>query len=115
MKRARSSNTRLVAALTGVLLFLAISCANHSTDIATYKVAPAQFTRRVTADGTLKAVEATPITAPHDVQQALKIAWIAEDGAVLKKDDTVIRFDPTEFKNELLGGTEDPRVEAQRG
>jgi hypothetical protein len=96
------------------LLVLAISCANHSTEIATYKVAPAQFTRRVTADGTLKAVEATPITAPHDVQQALKIAWIAEDGAVLKNEDTVIRFDPTEFKNELLGGTEDRQTAANK-
>ena len=82
--------------------------------IATYKVAPAQFTRRVTADGTLKAVEATPITAPHDVPQALKIAWIADDGAVVKKEEVVVRFDPTEFDNELIGGNEDRATAANK-
>ncbi len=78
-----------------------------SASIATYRIEPKQFTRRVTAEGTLKAVEATPITAPHDVPRPLKIAWIEDDGAALKKDDVVVRFDPTEFENELLGGTED--------
>jgi len=89
---------------------LAIACAlgcHSETSIPTYRVQPQQFTRRVTADGTLKSVKATPITAPYDVQRPLKIAWIADDGSVLKKDDVVVRFDPTDFQNELLGGTED--------
>ncbi len=100
--------------MTGVLMVFLVACGHHDSAIATYKVAPSQFVRRVTADGTLKAVEATPVTAPHDVQRALKIAWIAEDGSIVKKDEVIVRFDPTEFENELLGGTEDRKTAANK-
>jgi multidrug resistance efflux pump len=71
------------------------------------KVAGAPFIRRVTAEGNLKAVKATPLTAPSRAPGALKIAWIAEDGSLMKKDDIVVRFDPTDFEKELLSGNED--------
>lgn len=94
---------RLLVAVT--LVFL--SCGKDSDDVATIKVEPTQFTRRVTAEGTLKAVKATPITAPHDAPQALKVAWIADDGALLKQGDVIVRFDSTDFENMLLRGQED--------
>jgi HlyD family secretion protein len=106
-----------IAIVSVVLLAFVLVAALYrpaTAGIATYKVAPAQFTRRVTADGTLKAVEATPITAPHDVPRPLKIAWIAEDGAVVKKEEVVVRFDPTEFDNELIGGNEDRATAANK-
>src|SRR5205085_10176856 len=37
----------------------------------------------------------------------LKIAWIADDGPLVKKDDVVVRFDPTDFEKDLLGGHDD--------
>jgi HlyD family secretion protein len=83
------------------------ACSKTSDEIATLKVEPTQFTRRVTAEGTLKAVKATPITAPHDAPQALKVSWIADDGTLLKKDDVIVRFDATDFENMLLRGNED--------
>ena len=96
-------------------LFVALILGCHSrAAIPTYRVEPARFTRRVTADGTLKSIKATPITAPYDVQRALKIAWIADDGALVKKDDVVVRFDPTDFETELLGGTEDRQTAANK-
>ena len=79
------------------LLLFVVAC-SKSDDVATFKVQPTQFTRRVTAEGTLKAVKATPVTAPVDAPQALKVAWIAEDGTLLKKDDVIVRFDPTDFE-----------------
>lgn len=99
--------------LLSAALLLIFGC-HRADSISTYRVTPAQFTRRVTADGTLKAVNATPITAPHDVPRPLKIAWIADDGAVVKKEEVVVRFDPTEFKNELLGGSEDRATAANK-
>jgi multidrug efflux pump subunit AcrA (membrane-fusion protein) len=92
-----------------VLLGGVIVAARHPSaeDTPTFKVQPMQFSRRVTADGTLKAVNATPIITPSEAGRSLKIAWIADDGAVVRKDDVVVRFDPTEFENELLVGTED--------
>ena len=99
-----------IAAVAGTLLLGGvIVAARHpaADDTPTFKVQPMQFTRRVTADGTLKAVNATPITTPSEAGRSLKIAWIADDGALVKKDDVIVRFDPTEFENELLIGTED--------
>ena len=109
---SRSSALRMT--WVGVIALLVATACNRSASVATYKVSPSQFTRRVTADGTLKAVDATVITVPHDVPKPLKIAWIADDGAVVKKDESVVRFDPTEFQNDLLGGNEDRATAANK-
>jgi len=75
--------------------------------VPTVRVQGAPFVRRVTAEGNLKAVKATPLSAPSRAPGALKIAWIADDGSLMKKDDVVVRFDPTDFEKELLNGNED--------
>ena len=80
---------------------------SSSNGIATYTVQPMQFSRRVTADGTLKAVNATPITTPNQANRPLKIAWIEQDGALVKKGQVIVRFDPTEFEDELITGNEE--------
>ncbi|HEX2121917.1 MAG TPA: HlyD family efflux transporter periplasmic adaptor subunit, partial [Thermoanaerobaculia bacterium] len=74
---------------------------------ATFQVQPMEFNRRVTAEGTLKAVKATPITAPHSATAPMKVAWMAPDGALLRKGDVIVRFDATDFENLLLTGNED--------
>jgi RND family efflux transporter MFP subunit len=90
-----------------LLLIVLAACGGSSSDVTTFKVQPTEFIRRVTADGTLKAVKATPVTAPVAASSPLKVAWIAPDGAVLKKDDVIVRFDATDFENLLLTGRED--------
>jgi RND family efflux transporter MFP subunit len=78
-----------------------------SNAVPTIRVSGASFVRRVTAEGNLKAIKATPLNAPSRAPGALKIAWIADDGMMMKKDDVVVRFDPTDFEKELLNGNED--------
>ena len=90
-----------------VCALLAAACGRPYEDTATFRVEPIEFTRRVSAEGTLKAVKATMVTAPHDADLALKVAWIAADGSRLKKDDVIIRFDATELENLLVTGNED--------
>jgi RND family efflux transporter MFP subunit len=41
------------------------------------------------------------------VPSSLKIAWVADDGAMVRKNDVVVRFDPTDFQKDLLGGRDD--------
>ncbi|PYQ51690.1 MAG: hypothetical protein DMF59_07050 [Acidobacteria bacterium] len=91
--------------MTAVAFLLAAAC--HRESIPTFKVEPTQFARRVTAEGMLKATKATPVTAPMNVPMALKIAWVADDGALVKKDDVVVRFDPSDFQKDLLTGHDD--------
>ena len=102
----------IVAGSAALLLLIAVVAmaafnGGESDDVPTVRVKAAPFTRRVTAEGTLKAVKATPVSAPSEAGRPLKIAWIATDGSVVKKGDVLVRFDPTEFENEMLGGTED--------
>lgn len=111
---------KLAAGIAAVLLLattVGVTAAFRQEDdggVPTFRVEPAQFRRQVTADGTLKAVKATPITTPNQANRALKIAWIETDGAVVKQGDVVVRFDPTEFENELIDGTEERQTAANR-
>jgi len=88
-------------------VLLALSACHARTDLPTFRAEPGTFVRRVTAEGNLKAVKATPLTAPMDTPGAMKIAWIADDGTVVKNGDVVVRFDPTDFEQLLLTGNED--------
>jgi multidrug resistance efflux pump len=65
------------------------------------------FVRRVTAEGYLRAVEATPLTAPEDSQQPMKVAWVAVDGSQVRAGDVVVRFDATEMQRELENSRDD--------
>src|SRR5205823_1635296 len=71
------------------------------------RVQAVRFARRVTAEGNLKSTKATPLSAPIGAPGQLKIAWIVPDGSLLKKDDVVVRFDPTDFETQLIAGRED--------
>jgi HlyD family secretion protein len=96
---------RLPAAL--LLILFTTACGQPADDVATFQVEPITFTRRVTAEGTLKPVKATPVTVPHNATAPMKLSWIAEDGTLLRKGDVIARFDATEFENLLLYGRED--------
>ena len=101
-RRQRSGRANILFAI----IFLLAGC-HQTSDIPTFRVEAVRFARRVTADGNLKSTKATPLSAPHDAPGQLKIAWIVPDGALLKKDEVVVRFDPTDFETQLQAGRED--------
>ncbi|HEX2831725.1 MAG TPA: HlyD family efflux transporter periplasmic adaptor subunit [Thermoanaerobaculia bacterium] len=100
-----SARRDLLASLLVVIACL--GCSSESNDVATFKVEPINFTRRVSAEGTLKATKATTVTAPLNAERPLKVSWIVPDGTLLKKGDVIVRFDATDFENLLLNGRED--------
>ncbi len=103
MKRAIFSGALLIVAF-GVTV---ASLRKPRADVPVFRVEAVAFVRRVTAEGNLKSVKATPLAAPYDAPGVMKIAWLADDGAVVKKGDVVVRFDPTDFEKELTAGNED--------
>ncbi|MEO8381830.1 MAG: HlyD family efflux transporter periplasmic adaptor subunit [Acidobacteriota bacterium] len=110
MTRARAGRCpdgEKVHALVLALCLALVACGGDANDVATFRVQPATFSRKVTAEGTLKATKATPVTAPQQATAPMKVAWIAEDGALLKQGDVIVRFDATDFENLLLAGRED--------
>jgi HlyD family secretion protein len=100
MKRA------IGAAIAVVGIIVVVVAARSSTAAIPSAVVHRQtVVRHVTAEGTIEAQQATPVTAPSDAQQAMKVGWIAEDQTVVHKGDVLVRFDPTEFDNALRTGT----------
>ena len=77
-------------------------------DVATFTVTKSKFTRRVAADGNLRAVKATPVAAPQAGNLGgLKIAWVATDGTLVKKDEVLVKFDPSDPEKQLRDGEAD--------
>lgn len=104
----------LAALATAFAAILLGACGQPADEIATFQVEPITFSRRVTAEGTLKATKATPVMAPQNADAPLKVSWIADDGAVLRKGDVIVRFDATDFEKLLLSGAEDRTAAGNR-
>lgn len=67
-------------------------------DTATFEVKPSTLVREIEALGALRPVKATLITPPSDLQEQLKIVFLEEDGATVKKGAVVVRFDDGDFR-----------------
>jgi HlyD family secretion protein len=78
-----------------------------AADVPSFTVAEVPFTRVVSADGVLKPVRTTVISAPSEGRDPLMIAWMVEDGDPVKKGDVVIRFDALEVSKRLADGQSD--------
>jgi hypothetical protein len=71
-------------------------------DVPTITVTRSQFVRVVTAEGNLRAVNATPVQIPRiDGIGGFKLAWIAPDGSPVKAGDVVARFNAVEATRQL--------------
>lgn len=119
-----SMNRRTVAVAFIVLAVAAIAATamvrSHAEDsgTATIVVTKQRFVREVTADGILKAAKATPVAVGMQIRGRQKIGWLIEDGAAVKKDDVVMRLDPTDLQKGVDDGrsevtTADNKLEAQ--
>jgi RND family efflux transporter MFP subunit len=90
----------LVLAATAALWVAASTGAGD--EVPTFRVERGPFVLRVPAEGVLKAVSATPISAPPDAPGPMRIAWLAQDGAAVEEGEVVMRFDPSELEKEEL-------------
>jgi len=83
--------------------------------VPTFEVEPAAtFVRRVRAEGLLAAVEATSVTAPQDSKRPMKIAWVADDGQIVKEGDLVVEFDASEMERTLADSQDDVSASNKR-
>ena len=98
------------ASVAGACLLVGAVAVNRLQDSAvpTARVGREDFVVRIACEGTLRAAEATTISVASDVERPAKIAWIAGDGSVVKADEVIVRFDPTQFETALV------KSEAQR-
>lgn len=60
------------------------------------RVTPQDYRVLVRADGELTGLQITPVHAPMVKTGSLKVAWLAEEGQIVEKGDTVVEFDQTD-------------------
>ena len=108
--RLRRPRVLAAAGLLPVLLLIGgarLMRAVRPDGIATVEVRAGRFVREVSADGTLKAVKATPIVVPVETGRSQKVAALARDGSLLKAGDLVVEFDPWDADREAADGKAD--------
>lgn len=103
MKRAVIAVAGAVV-LAGGVVGVVLASRSGATGVPVHQVSAGDFVRRVTAEGTLRAVKSTPVNAPPQARRPLKIATLAPNGSTVSKGDLLVTFDPTEFENELYQG-----------
>jgi len=96
----------VIAVPIAIVIALIVVTARSSTAAIPTVVAHREtVVRHVTAEGTVEAEQATPITGPTEARMPLKIGWIADDQTFVHQGDVIARFDPTDFENVLRTGT----------
>lgn len=103
-----------LAGLAIVAVLPSLGRLGWAPDVPVAEVTREPFARKVYAEGNLKAVEATPVTAPVDAEGPFKIAWLAPDGSRVAAGDVVVRFDPTEMEKNLQDGKSDRATAEQK-
>lgn len=95
-----------IAGAIAVALFalLAIVRWRRAPAIPTFTVTESPFRRQVTAEGELRAVKSTPVTTPVRIRRPVRVATLLANGSLVKKDDVLVTFDPTDFESELREG-----------
>jgi HlyD family secretion protein len=86
-----------------LVLASATRCIDAPARVPTHVVGREPFRNEVLAFGRLRAVNSTPITVPPDLDQPMRIAWLAPTGPV-KRGDPVVIFDPTEIERQEQDG-----------
>lgn len=60
------------------------------------RATPQNYRVLVRADGELTGLQITPVHAPMVKTGSLKVAWLADEGQIVAKGDTVVAFDQTD-------------------
>lgn len=98
----------LGGAAAGAVYYVRGATGEKGDVVPTYVVARGELVRTVTAEGNLRAVKATPLSAKGTNRSGpKKIAWLAPDGQPVKKGDVVVRFDPTDPEKKLRDSQSD--------
>jgi multidrug efflux pump subunit AcrA (membrane-fusion protein) len=83
-------------------LFTAAGCGGAGKKkIADMTVQKGTFEIIIPGFGELQAVKSTPIQVPTQVRGRQTLAWMAPENSIVKKGDTVIRLDETQYNDRI--------------
>lgn len=85
--------------LTGFILVFGTGCRSRKTDVIQYRLKRGNYVDKITVPATLKAVNSRFIKTP--MLGFINVDFLAEDGAIVKKGDTVCILDGPELIDRL--------------
>lgn len=87
-----------------VLIIMASCSSEKSTDVRITEVRRGTFLEELTEQGSVQAVNSISVAAPTISYRygSLKLAKMVEDGAEVRKGDTIMVFDPSEIKRAII-------------
>lgn len=93
----------MLCAAFGLALASGCTRSRKHPEIPTHRVTTGELTRTIVAEGNLRAVHSTPVSPPQvpGAHRGMRLAWIAQGGVRVKKDEVVARFDPTVLRQQL--------------
>jgi RND family efflux transporter MFP subunit len=111
MTARRLTAIGLGATVLVAVVMVATGLRSSSDQMPTIRVSPADYVRRVTAEGQLKAVRSTPLTVSVQwVGRPYQVAWLIADGSRVAEGEVVARFDPTDLERDLEEGRADGEI-----
>ncbi len=103
-----------IAVVVAAVSVLSVGLGADGPTFPTTEIRAASFRARVTAEGILAAVRATPLTAPINPQVPFVLAWLVEEGTRVEAGDVIARFDPSQLEKRLEDGLSDRRISGYR-
>ena len=91
------------------MILLLMACFDPGASLPTATATRGLFEVRLSVNGSLNAAESKEIVAP-EFESTPEIAWIIEEGKILKKGDRVVEFDRESMVNELDSAENDLRL-----
>lgn len=90
-------------------------CIRKTPDIITYNLKRSDYFDTINVPGTIQAVNNTVLATPNiDISNFLKVSYLAEDGAIVKKGDTICTLAAPELISNLESLTIDfDKMEAE--
>jgi len=87
----------LIIAGSILLLIILVAWFYPSSDpgVPTAEVRKGNFSIYVIESGTVRAKNSSTVTAPRQASGNLQIVYLAPEGTIVKKDDILVRFDPS--------------------
>lgn len=104
----------VMALLAAAMPFGALS--GRGDKVPVERVERGAFSRRVPAEGNLRATRSTPVIVPVG-GRPFRVAWLAPEGGRVRAGEVVVRFDPTEIEKRLVdaeGDLASARFKAQK-
>ena len=86
------------------LLILLTACKREKVNIISYDLKRADFIEKISARGTIQAVNTLTIVTPRIMFSNVTVKYLAEDGAYVKKGETICVLDAPELISFLESG-----------